>query len=172
MNGHGYVEDAGESYERIDREDEMGRITYLNVDMYYRTDRLPDLLKQEYDYLVFDYGVYNENGFNKISFLEKDIQIFVGGVKPGGEFDATYAALENNFYNRAYYIFSFVAESERAEVLNLMEGKEEMTFFAEDTKDPFAFSGGGSIYEKIVPLEQNKSRPEKKKRLFKKYMKP
>lgn len=167
MNGHGYAEDVGESYERIERDDDLGRITYLNVDMYYRTNRLPDILMQDYDYLVFDYGVFSENGFNKISFLEKDIQIFVGGIKPGGEFDATYAVLENNFYNRAFYIFSFVAESERAEVKNLMEGKEEMTFFAEDTKDPFAFAGEGSIYEKIIPLEKNNPIPAKKKRFRK-----
>ena len=117
-------------------------------------DKLQETLKRDYDFVVFDYGVYSENGFNKISFLEKDIQIFVCGSKPGEEFNSTYDVIKNNFYNNVSYIFSFVAKTEQKELLELMEEKAETTFFAEEARDPFAFSGAGSFYEKLLPGEQ------------------
>lgn len=165
MNRHHYVEDLKEAYEQVEHDEETGRATYLRVDMYYRMDRLQDVLKMDYDYLVFDYGVYSENGFNKISFLEKEIQIFVVGSKPGGEFEKTYDVIKNNFYNQVFYIFNFVAKTEQADLLELMEEKAGMTFFAGEARDPFSFAGEGSIYEKIISLER-KETPDRKRKWF------
>lgn len=165
MNRHHYVEDLREAYEQVEHEEDTGRATYMKVDMYYRTDRLQDVLKMDYDYLVFDYGVYSENGFNKISFLEKEIQIFVVGSKPGGEFEKTCDVVKNNFYNQVFYIFNFVAKTEQNDLLELMEEKADMTFFAEEARDPFSFSGEGSIYEKIILLDK-KSEPERKRKFW------
>lgn len=165
MNRHHYVEDLKEAYEQVEHEEETGRVTYMKVDMYYRTDRLRDVLKMDYDYLVFDYGVYSENGFNKVSFLEKEIQIFVVGSKPGGEFEKTYEVVKNNFYNQVFYIYNFVAKTEQADLLELMEEKAGMTFFAGEARDPFSFSGEGSIYEKIISLEK-KNEPDRKRKFF------
>lgn len=165
MNRHHYVEDLREAYKQVEHEEEAGRVTYMKVDMYYRTDRLQDVLKMDYDYLVFDYGVYSENGFNKVSFLEKEIQIFVVGSKPGGEFEKTYDVIKNNFYNQVFYIFNFVAKTEKADILELMEEKADMTFFAEEARDPFSFSGEGSIYENLISLEK-KEKPDRKRKFF------
>ena len=165
MNRHHYVEDLKEAYEQVEHDEETGRATYLRVDMYYRMDRLQDVLKMDYDYLVFDYGVYSENGFNKVSFLEKEIQIFVVGSKPGGEFEKTYDVIKNNFYNQVFYIFNFVAKTEQADLLELMEEKAGMTFFAGEARDPFSFAGEGSIYEKIISLER-KETPDRKRKWF------
>lgn len=166
MNAHHFVEDLKEAYAQVEHEEEIGRVTYMKVDMYYRIDKLQEVLQQNYDYIVFDYGVYSENGFNKISFLEKEIQIFVVGSKPGGEFEATYEVLKNNFYNNVYYIFNFVPKSEQKDVLELMEEKDKMTFFAGSAKDPFSFPGEDTIYEKIIPVEPQTKNPAKKRRLF------
>ena len=42
-------------------------------------------MKKEYDYIVKDYGDH-QSGFNEPSYIEQDIKIFVGGVKPNEVF--------------------------------------------------------------------------------------
>lgn len=87
----------------------------------------------------------------------------------GGEFEKTYNVIKNNFYNNVFYIYNFVAASEQKDILELMEEKAEVTFFAEEAKDPFVFSGDMKTYENILSLEEKgkvKS-AKKKKRLFK-----
>lgn len=163
MNSHSYVEELAESYSDVKRDKDIGMVTYQQVDMYYRLDKLQDVRKKEYDFFVYDYGCYNEPGFNKVSFLERDVQVFVVGSKPG-EFDRTYDVIKNNFYNNVFYIFNYVAESEKKDLLELMEDKAECTFFADDIRDPFTYSASG-IYEKIFPVK-TRNQENKKKHKF------
>ncbi len=163
MNTHGFVEALKDAYEQVSTDEDIGRVSYAKVDMFYRTDRLQDVLKQNYDYIVFDYGVAGENGFNKISFLEKETQVFVVGSKPGGEFEKTYEVIKNNFYNNVYYIYNFVAASEQSDVRVLMGEKAEVTYFAKEAKDPFVYTGD-TIYGEILSLEENKNTAGKEKR--------
>lgn len=166
MNKHHFVEDLKDAYEDVTHDEETGCVTYMKVDMYYRLDRLQDVLKKDYDYLVFDYGVYSENGFNKISFLEKEKQIFVVGSQPGGEFENTYDVIKNNFYNSVSYIFNFVAKSEQNDILELMDDKAAATYFAEDAKDPFSFSGSGSFWKRLLQIDQKENDQKKKHKFF------
>lgn len=83
MNDHGYVEELIDSYEGVEVEEVIGKAVYQEVEMYYKLEKLPEVLKRDYDYFVYDYGVFSDRDFNKISFLEKDLQIFTVGTKPG-----------------------------------------------------------------------------------------
>lgn len=83
MNNHGYVEELMDAYEGVEEEKLIGKAVYQEVDMYYKLEKLPEVLKRDYDYFVYDYGVFSDRDFNKISFLEKDLQIFTVGTKPG-----------------------------------------------------------------------------------------
>ena len=160
MNNHHWVEDLAEAYSDAEHDEEMGCVSYQGVDMYYRLDKLREV-KKEYEYLVYDYGVNSEHDFNKVSFLEKDVQIFVVGSMPG-EFDKTYEVIKSSFYQTVYYIFNFVAKAEQKDLLELMAGKEEYTFFAGEGRDPFAYDGESGLYGKIVPVEaiaKEKRRP-------------
>lgn len=163
MNSHHYVEDLAESYADAKKDEEIGLVTYQQVDMYYRLDKLQDVRKREYDFFVYDYGYYNEPGFNKVSFLERDVQVFVVGSKPG-EFDRTYDVIMNNFYNNVFYIFNFVAEAEKKDLIELMEDKADCTFFADDIRDPFTYSAS-NIYGDMLPVE-NKNQELTQKRKF------
>lgn len=167
MNAHHFVEDLAAAYSEAMQDEDSGVVSYQGVDMYYRLDKLQEILKKEYEFFVFDYGVYKDPGFNKISFLEKEIQIFVVGSKPG-EFDATYDVIQNNFYSDNFYIFNFVATSEQKDLLDLMAEKADVTFFAEEARDPFAFSGNTEMYGKMIPVEQLPQVKKKKKSIFKK----
>ena len=170
MNASNFVEAVKDAYEQVTVDEDIGLVSYANTDMYYRTDKLQEVLNLDYDYLIFDYGVAGENGFNKISFLEKERQIFVVGSKPGGEFQKTYDVIKNNFYNNVFYIYNFVTSGEQEDIKELMGEKAEVTFFAKEARDPFVFSGDMQTYGSILSLEDEKDRDnkptKKKKRLF------
>lgn len=68
MNASNFVEAVKDAYEQVTVDEDIGLVSYANTDMYYRTDKLQEVLNLDYDYLIFDYGVAGENGFNKISF--------------------------------------------------------------------------------------------------------
>lgn len=153
MNSHGWVEELKEAYMEVEIDQDLGKVTFKEVDMFYKQDKIKEILKLGYDFFVYDYGVYSEWDFNKVSFLEKEIQVFVVGTKPG-EFMKTYELIENNFYNNVYYIYNFIpnTKGEHEDTMELMQGKESMTYFADECRDPFTFSGS-ELYEKILPVE-------------------
>ena len=164
MNNHGYAFSVAKSYKEAQKDDVDGVVRYQSVDMYYKADRLMEIQDKGYEYMIYDYGVYSEHDFNKVSFLEKDIQIFVVGSKPD-EFDSTYDVIKNNFYNEAFYIFNFTSDSEKKDLMELMDEKSNYTFFAESAKDPFTYCNS-DIYEKIIPVENRITTNAKKKGFF------
>lgn len=168
MNNHGYVEELMDAYEGVEEEKLIGKAVYQEVDMYYKLEKLPEVLKRDYDYFVYDYGVFSDRDFNKISFLEKDLQIFTVGTKPG-EFMKTYQLIENNFYNSVLYIFNFVVDDkqERDDIYELMAEKEDVTFFAPDCRDPFRLCQT-EFYESLFPVKAVVETVEPKKGFFKK----
>ena len=164
MNNHKFVLSVAEAYSDVSKDDVDGLVKYQSVDMYYKAEKLKEVQNKDYDYIVYDFGVYSEHDFNKVSFLEKDIQIFVVGSKPD-EFSQTYNVIKNNFYNNVFYIFNFTSENEKKDLLELMEDKSEYTFFADTAKDPFTF-GNPEIYEKMIPLNSRKEDEVIKKGFF------
>lgn len=163
MNEHKWVE----AYEDVEVDPMNGKATYRGIDMYYKMEKLPDILQQDYDYYIYDYGVYDDRGFNKISFLEKNIQISVVGVKPG-EFEKTYMLIENNFYQKMAYIFNFTSEDreEQDDILELMGDKRDSTFFAKDCRDPFKLTHLELYRDILDDPEQKKEKKAKKKKGF------
>lgn len=165
MNSHHFVEDLAAAYSEAKQDEESGMVSYQGVDLYYRLDKLQEILKKDYEYFVFDFGVWKDLGFNKISFLEKSVQIFVVGSNPS-EFQATYEVIQSNFYSDNFYIYSFTPVSEQKDLLELMEEKAAVTFFAEEVRDPFCFSGNLEMYQEIIPVENKSPEKNEKKRHF------
>lgn len=139
---------------------ELGLIQFQNVDIFYRQERLPDVLRLDYDYFVYDFGVYTDSGFNKLSFLEKHTRIVVTGSFPT-EMSYTKRVLENDFYKDVSYIFSFIEEKEQKELISQLGGEFQI-FFAEEVRDPFILKDM-SLYEKIIPLKEGKILVKKKR---------
>ena len=65
--------------------------------------------------------------FNKTSFLEKDVRICEWNYSI--EMDETETILRNEYYSDIMYVFNFVSEREKKDVLEFMENKAERTFF-------------------------------------------
>lgn len=127
MNNHKFVLSVAEAYSDVSKDDVDGLVKYQSVDMYYKAEKLKEVQNKDYDYIVYDFGVYSEHDFNKVSFLEKDIQIFVVGSKPD-EFSQTYNVIKNNFYNNVFYIFNFTSENEKKIYWNLWKIKVSIHF--------------------------------------------
>lgn len=166
MNSSKYTEYLSEWYE-VDKNADMGCVSYQYVDHYYQIEKLPEILKRGYDYFVYDFGVYTDRNFNKTSFLEKDIHIFVVGSTPA-EMESTYDLLRNNYYNDVSYIFNFTPEGDKKELLELMEEKAENTYFAPFAPDPYVLSDA-TIYENLIPVEQKGISEKERKHFWKRW---
>ena len=170
MNPNGYLELLKEFYdEGVTIDEQLGKITYQNVDMFYKKDKISDILKLGYDYYIYDFGTYRPDDFALISFLEKNIKFVVCGTKPN-ELLYMQQALQVFYDNDVNYIFSFSPESEHEDVLALMEEKAECTYFATFTPDLFFYSSNGNpVWNRVFKHETQQpvnEVPEKRKNYF------
>lgn len=149
MNDHGYVSSVAKWYAAA--KEEEYRIRYQDFDMYTK-DSLQYLRAGEYRFLVKDYGSCQEKGFETVSFMEQTLQVYICGMKPD-ELQATQSILEKTYCQEAGYIFSFVAEAEKREILDMMEEKAAKTVFSEYTPDPFLYrSSSNRVYRMLLGI--------------------
>ena len=164
MNGHHWSEELAEWYE-TQKDEELGRITYMSVDIFHDLTKLQQILRMGYEYYIYDYGVMTDPDFNKISFLERDYQVFVCGSGPS-ELRSTFQVIENSFYDDVFYLFSLVPEGDRSSITEMMEQKADKTFFMEFAPDPFTLSQGNAVsFGRMLPVE-DLTPPEKPKKGF------
>lgn len=143
-------------------DEKIGRITYANLDFFLMSSVRKALL-QNYEYYIYDYGCYFHPAYNRLSFLEKDISIYIGGCNPGELMDYRNLMIDTIEEQKAFYIFSHVHEEEKEELLMMMEDKRDKTLFASYAPNPFLYEPS-VIYEKIVPFGQRKEKKQEKKR--------
>lgn len=165
MNSTGFITETKEWYVN-ECDDEIGKLTIEGVDHFYKVEKISDIKRLGYDYYVYDYGAYFDPNFNKVSFLEKDVKIFVLGYK-AQEMAYTYKLVSNVFYDDVKYIFSFGRHLEQSEIDGLMEEKAKDTIVPLDCDDMYIFTEP-ELYEKIIPVDDIKEEPvlKKKKRRF------
>ena len=169
VNDTGFVQKHEARFYAEEHDADIGKVRFENVDMFYKPENLPEVLKQEYDYYIYDFGTYMNADFNKTSFLEKDVRIFVSGTT-ASEMDETETILRNEYYSDIMYVFNFVSEREKKDVLEFMENKAERTFFTVYSPDQFE-SVHNPAFEKLFPVKE-KEKPQKEKRsLFSRWKK-
>jgi hypothetical protein len=150
VSNNNYIELCKALYADAKVNKEKNCTTFNSVDMYASNDTA-FALAAKYDYLIFDYGNLLQPGFNKISFIEKDIKIFVAGSKPN-EFDKIQPVLESITYKDAYYIFNFVPEGDKKDLLEMMCERAEKTMFSGYCPDPFDYIRSADNFDKIINI--------------------
>lgn len=150
MNNSSYLEKVSEWYD-CTRDDEICCVTYENIDHYYKPENIREIMKKGYDYYIYDYGVYFNNDFNRVSFLEKDKGMFVVG-SDCSELTHTLNVIRSAFYDDVDYIFNFTADSEKQDVLELMEDKKERSYFTGYIPNKYAYVPN-DIYERLLPID-------------------
>ena len=165
MNNSRFVEQLRRLYTVTESNEQLGKVTYRGVDMYYNKQMYPHILKQSYDFFVYDFGSFTDERFDLISYFEKSHQIAVCGCFPN-EFESMGVAVSKTLKNDVAYIFSFCSAEEQKDILEQMEDKAGRTFFAPFTPDAYAYSSNSNpIYQKILQTEYRQA-TQKKKGLF------
>lgn len=150
VNETGFVQEHGRFFVS-DQDEDLGKVSYEGVDMFYKQENLQEIFRQDYDYFVFDYGAYSERGFNKTSFLEKDIRIFVAGSK-AAEMNYTKDVLRNEYYMDVLYLFNFISEKEKPDLLEFMDDKADSTYFTVYAPDQFEYVYNPD-FGRMLPVE-------------------
>lgn len=152
-------------------DDERGYLRTDGIDMYYRQDKLADLFRENYDYLVYDYGVYKSAGFNKTAFLKDDLK-FICTCSNVMEFDGAIEIATNPSYNSAKLICSFSAQKDREDIKETFAeyNADNRLYFTDYTPDPYILTNF-TLYKNLLKTEKEEVTtdiPEKKKwKLFK-----
>ncbi len=164
VNDSGFVQKHEERFYAEAYDENLGKVTFEGVDMFYKPENLPEVLKQEYDYYIYDFGAYRDADFNKTSFLEKDIRIFVTGTK-ASEMDETEMMLRNEYYSNVMYVFNFTSEREKKDILEFMEERADRTFFTVYAPDQFEYVYNPA-FERLFPVKEKEDRRQEKRRLL------
>lgn len=136
--------------------DEKDRVIYSGITMF-KKSYTKAVYKSNFDYIVKDYGSAEAEGYEEISFAEQDIKIVVCGSKPN-EIFKTQKLLMDPSYDDAFFIFSFVPESERISIVSLMAERADHTFFSEIVTDPFVWSPDtAKIFQKITNFDMEEN---------------
>lgn len=154
-------------------DDELGVIKYADIEMYYKQNTIPHILKMDYDYIVYDFGVYSERAFNRTAFVQADIKIMVVGNDPA-ELDWTQELAQSSFYQDAKLLFSFTGMGEAEEIKLLMDNIKTSNnksngarcYFADFVPDPFIFSNLKLFDELIGALGTEEATPTQNKKGF------
>lgn len=121
--------------------------------------------KNEFQYLVLDYGSFTEIS-DATSFLEKDYKILCTGVKPqeSAQLEPVFAADDGSLM----YCFSFVPDVDKAEIEELL--KDRKIYFAGVAFDYWTYCGEDDTYRTLLDLNSN-TENNRALRLFKKNVK-
>lgn len=151
MNSEGYIEGMRELYKDMKVNKKRRCLSYEDIDLFSQ-EHIAEVKKMDYDFLVKDYGSAASGSFEKLSFLDQNYRIFCGGVKPN-EIGAAARILADPVYTANGYIFSFVPNSDRNGIKEMMEEKGECTFFADYVPDAFQYSATANyIYRTLLKL--------------------
>lgn len=166
----GYVENIRHFYNVTELADS---VLFNSIRLYGHPAATPDILKEGFIYLVYDYGSIDDaDEASMTSLLERDIIIAVGGTGPDElcHFPKLINQLDRSPVTN--YVLNFVANADRVPVLDLMRDKAEQSHFLEYTPDPFVYNIQHNemfraIMQTKLPLsaeQMNKNKP--RKRLF------
>lgn len=113
------------------------KITFANTDIFSDPRKVNGIISSGYQYIVYDYG--DIKSISQSSAFEKDIILLVGGAEPD-EIRAMTAAMEVFNQKNVFYFFNFTPLSDREELLDMMEGYRNKTFFLDYIPDKFCYN--------------------------------
>jgi len=148
MGNQGYLTDLKDLFlDEVQKNEKTGSLIFQEVELY-GSDDIVTANEQGYDYVVKDYGAVTDPDFQKLSFLDQDIKIMVGGIKAN---EVVYAEniLKEKCYERVRYIFSFVPLHDRQNVKRSMRKQNVSTYFASYAPDPFIYEEN-EVYEYLL----------------------
>ncbi len=148
FNDSGYVENIRNFCNIADADARLSKIVFQNTDLYDAPKVVNEIMRQGYEYLVYDYGSFHEADHK--SLFEKDVIVLVGGIESDELrfMDEVLPMLENQ--RNVFYAFSFADAALQEEILENMRGERENTFFMPYIPDKFSYAyEAAQDFEKI-----------------------
>ena len=140
------------------------KVVYEGIDHFYKTEHLTEIKKLGYDFYVYDYGSFT-NHFNRESFLERDIKIYVLGWKPS-EMQATFKLLQSKIHTDGKYILSFGDELPEEDIEGIMGERKNSTIVPTRCTEPYKLYDV-TTYDPIFQLDARIEEEPKRKGFFK-----
>lgn len=167
VNSSGYMKNLMElrgedEYQYIP---DIGLLRMHDVDMFIDPEAISKIKKMDYDFWVYDYGSCGDADFNDVDFFEKNTKVFVCGIKPV-EYEGTVKILQQTMPRKdCSYVFSFIDnESDRKDILLMMEDKSDFTVFAPYTGWLFNDTDKTikkNPYQKLIRIDLTQKQTEK-----------
>jgi len=165
MNDSNYIKEMISLYGLEYTDTSLGLVRYQNTDMFCKKERIAEILKQDYDFYIYDCGCFSDKSFNAVSYYEKDITIAVCGSKPN-EFVGMHNLISCTINADILYTFTFTPDTEKDDLLEVMEDKAQQTFFSPYVPDMFSYSSeSNELYKKMLTVD-SVNIPEKRKFSF------
>ena len=112
MNGSNFIGALKQNYEISSEDPSIGKVTFQNIDLFEKQDKISCALKLGYDFYIYDYGVLSSPSFHRISFLEKDRKFLVCGTSPE-ELSQTNQAISQFYDSDVQYLFNLVPDEDQ-----------------------------------------------------------
>ena len=154
------------------RSEAMNKISYKGIDLFIKPKNMSDILSNNYNFYIYDYGAFNEiTDEERMSFLTRDLKVLVSGSKQWElpNLIDTFEIIGMDI--NTYLVFNFTKESERENFRNSLCGYwKERTTFSEYVPEPFEVKNKYFFENIVKPYLINTDIKEKKKKfnLFKK----
>lgn len=151
QNSNGHIEVIKNIYP--DAKYRGGYIEYQGLHLYYKSKPSPTA----YNYIIYDYGT-------DISQLDScDLKLIIAGCTAWEMMFLSQAITKLENMNSVSYVFSFISQSEKDDILDFMDTKWSTTYFAEYSPDMFASitETEKELYGKIIDVKLGKARINK-----------
>ena len=164
-NNHNSIINLLENKETIYNEN-TGKLTYKGIDLFLRPKNMSDILANNYNFYIYDYGALNEiSEEEKMSFLTRDLKVIVAGNKLWEipNLIKCFQIIGEDI--NTYLMFNFAKESKKESFrLSLGDYWKDRSTYSEYITDPFEV-GNKYFYENILkPYLINADITEKKKK--------
>lgn len=164
-NNHQSIINIAASSEAI-KSEAMNKISYKGIDLFTKPKNMSDILSNNYNFYIYDYGAFNEmTDEERMSFLTRDLKIIVSGNKQWElpNLIDTFEIIGMDI--NTYLLFNFVKESDKENFRNSLGAywKERITF-SEYLPDPFEVKNKYFFENILKPYLINTDVTEQKKK--------
>lgn len=145
----------------VEKSASKGCLTYEGLDFFENRNLV---LSQSYDYHIRDYGMCERNEAIPSDFFDNDIRVIVCGGTAEEVSRLTEMRTQLYVDNGLIYVFSFIADYERNDIMDLMGDKTNPVVFAPYTPDCFNLTEEAkSMYMSVLGFNVDKPKAKKKK---------
>lgn len=125
-----------------------GVLTISGMNIYYDNNGIGKAVNSEYEFVVFDDGVFNGS---LATLLQRDIKIVVSGAKAWecSYLGSIFSSLAD-ISQKVNFILSFVDESEQNDIKNMMGPYKKDTYFSQYACLPFFKTANRTMYNDIL----------------------